>query len=141
MDFHALWAKIKEDMTDNAIPGDKREHPRFRVEGTTTVMGKPGFLASLGFGPIKHPVVNISQGGAMVRVSKEFPVDSVHELRIEIPKYQEVVETVGEIRWCAQSARNASDFFVGIRFIDLPTADQQKLAGLYERTSSTDPGR
>jgi len=128
-------------MTDNATPGDKREHPRFKVEGTTTVLGKPGFLASLGFGPIKHPVVNISQGGAMVRVGKQFLVDSLHELRIEIPKYQEVLETVGEVRWCAQSAKNASDFYVGIRFVDLPAADQEKIAGLYSKSASPDPGR
>ena len=128
-------------MTDNVIPGDKREHPRFQVEGTTTVLGRPGFLASLGIGPIKHPVVNLSQGGAMVRVGKQFPVESRHEIRIEIPKFQEVVEVVGEVRWCAQSAKNASDFYVGIRFVDLPPADQQKLAGLYARSASPDTGR
>ena len=128
-------------MTDNVIPGDKREHPRFKVEGTTTVLGKPGFLASLGIGPIKHPVINISQGGAMVRVGKQFLVESLHELRIEIPKFQEIVETVGEVRWCAQSTRNASDYYVGIRFVDLPAADQQKLAGLCARASTPDTGR
>ena len=117
------------------VSGDKREHPRFIVEGTTTVLGKPGFLSSLGFGPIKHTVVNLSQGGALGRVGKSFPVESLHELRIEIPKFQEVVETVGEVRWCAQSTKNASDFYVGIRFVDLPAADREKLAGLYARST------
>jgi hypothetical protein len=119
-------------------PGDKREHPRFIVEGTTTVLGKPGFLASLGFGPIRHPVINLSQGGAMVRVGRQFSVESRHEVRIEIPKCQEVVETVGEIRWCAQSAKNDSDYYVGIRFVDLPAAEQQKLAGMCALFTSGD---
>lgn len=133
-------------MTDTAstpepgrLPGDKRVHPRFQVEGATTVLGKPGFLASLGFGPIRHPVVNLSQGGALVRVGRNFPVQSLHELRIELPAYREVLETVGEVRWCAQSAKNASDFYVGIRFVDLPDHDQRKLAGICEKAAGKDP--
>jgi len=117
------------DVTSGSTP-DKREHPRFQVDGATTSLGKPGFLSSLGFGPIRHQVVNLSQGGAMVRVGKHFPVDSRHELRIELPTYREVVETIGEVRWCAQSVKNASDFYVGIRFVNLPEDDQRKLAGI-----------
>ena len=118
---------------DPAIPGDKRAHPRIRVEGATSMVGKPGILASLGFGPIRHPIVNISQGGALLRLGKGFPVGSRHELFIEIPNYQTVVETLGEVRWCAQSAKNSSDFFVGIQFVDLPPADRQKIAGITEK--------
>ena len=114
-------------------PKDKREHPRFKVEGATTVVGRPGFLASLGIGPIKHSVVNLSQGGAMVRVGKSLPVGSRHELHIEIPKVNEVIETVGEIRWCAQSARKESDYYVGFHFVDLPPAERNKLGGMTAR--------
>jgi hypothetical protein len=129
-------------MTESTPEGtaeDKREHPRFHVEGATTSLGKPGFLSSLGFGPIRHQVVNLSQGGALVRVGKQFPIDSRHELRIEIPTYREIVETVGEVRWCAQSAKNASDYYVGIQFVDLPPEDQRKLAGLYTKATRKDP--
>jgi hypothetical protein len=127
-------------MTDTATgSNDKREHPRFQVEGATTSLGKPGFLSSLGFGPIRHQVVNLSQGGALVRVGKEFPVESRHELRIELPTYREIVETLGEIRWCAQSAKNASDYYVGIQFVDLPAEDRQKLAGIYTKATRKDP--
>jgi hypothetical protein len=112
---------------------DKREHPRFKVEGATTVVGKPGFLASLGIGPIRHSVVNLSQGGAMVRVGKSFPIGSLHELQIVIPKANEVIETVGEIRWCAQSARKDSDFYVGFRFVELGPAERSKLSGVSQR--------
>jgi len=119
------------DVTSGSTPpADKREHPRFQVDGATTSLGKPGFLSSLGFGPIRHQVVNLSQGGAMVRVGKHFPVESRHELRIELPSIREIVETIGEVRWCAQSVKNASDFYVGIRFVDLPEDDQRKLAGI-----------
>lgn len=112
---------------------EKRQFPRYKVEGATTVLGKPGILQSLGFGPIRHPIVNLSQGGAMVRLSKGFPVGSRHELRIEIPKVGEVVETWGEIRWCAQSAKNPADYYVGVEFVDVPADERRKLAGLHDR--------
>ncbi len=119
-------------------PGDKRQHPRFKVEGATTALGRPGFLATLGFGPIRYSVINLSQEGAMVRIGKRYPVGSRHEMQIEIPKCKETIETVGEIRWCAQSARNESDFYAGIQFVDLPAAERRKLAGMTELYSSTD---
>ena len=125
--------------TPERSPGDKREYPRFQVEGATTSLGKPGFLTSLGFGPIRHQVVNLSEGGAMVRVGKNIPIESRHELRIEIPTYRETLETVGEVRWCAQSAKNKSDFYVGIQFVDLPEEDQRKLAVIYARATRKDP--
>jgi hypothetical protein len=124
------------DTRPEPAPKDKREHPRFKVEGATTSVGKPGFLASLGIGPIRHSVVNLSQGGAMVRVGKSLPIGSRHELQIEIPRSNEVIETVGEIRWCAQSARKDSDFYVGFRFVDLTPAEQSKLNGMTERLGS-----
>jgi len=43
---------VTSGSTPEQPPGDKREHPRFQVDGATTSLGKPGFLASLGFGPI-----------------------------------------------------------------------------------------
>jgi hypothetical protein len=123
-----------------AIPvsTDKREHPRFKVEGTTTSVGKPGILASLGLGPIRHQVLNLSQGGAMIRLGKRLPVESRHELRIEIPKCKEVIAAVGEIRWCLASAKNERDIYVGVRFVDLPSAERRKLAGMYELFTSAE---
>jgi len=117
---------------------DKREHARFKVEGATASVGKPGFLASLGLGPIRHSVVNLSQGGAMIRLGKRVPVNSRHELRIEVPKCKEVIETVGEIRWCLPSAKKESDIYVGVRFVDLAPAERRKLAGMYELFTSAE---
>jgi hypothetical protein len=96
------------------------------------VLGEPGLLTSLGLGLIRHPVINLSQGGAMVRVARHLPVDSRHPLRIEIPRLNEVIETVGEVRWCGESARRESEIYVGIRFVNLPAADRGKLAGMYD---------
>jgi hypothetical protein len=57
-------------------------------------------------------------------------------LRIEIPRLKEVIETVGEVRWCGESAKRESEIYVGIRFVNLPPADRRKLAGIYELFTS-----
>jgi PilZ domain len=131
---------VQKAPSDKAIPvsTDKREHPRFKVEGSTASVGKPGFLATLGLGPIRHAVINLSQGGAMIRLGKRLPIESRHELRIEIPKCKEVIVAVGEIRWCLASAKNERDLYAGLRFVDLPAAERRKLAGMYELFTSAE---
>jgi hypothetical protein len=117
---------------------EKREHPRFKAEGASASVGKPGFLASLGLGPIRHSVLNLSQGGVMIRLGKRLPVESRHELRLEIPKCREVIQAVGEIRWCLASAKDERDIYVGLRFVDLPAAERRKIAGMYELFTSAE---
>jgi PilZ domain-containing protein len=119
---------VQKAPSERAIPaaqGDKREHARFKVEGATTTVGKPGFLADLGFGPPRHQVINLSQGGAMIRLGKRVPVESRHELRIEV-------------RWCLASAKSEFDIYVGVRFVDLPASERRKIAGMYELFTSAE---
>ena len=133
-------APAQKAPSEKAIPaaaaGEKREHPRFKVEGATAVVGKAGFLGGL-LGAKKNPVHNLSQGGAMIRLTKRLPVGSKHDLRIEIPRYKEVFEAVGEIRWCLESAKN-SDIYAGFRFVDLDAGDQRKIAGMYQLFNSVE---
>ena len=134
-------APVQKAPSERAIPAappDKRQHPRFKVEGTTASVGKPGLLATLGLGPRKHPVINLSQGGAMIRLGKRHEVGSRLDLRIDVPKYKEVIEAVGEVRWCAASAKSESDIYVGVRFVDLPPAERRKLAGMCEMFTSAE---
>lgn len=135
-------APLPKPPSDRSFPAasnvDKRQYPRFKVDDATAVLGKPGLLASLGLGPIRHSVINLSQGGAMVRFAKSLAVDSRHELRIEIPKYREVIEAVGEIRWCGESVKRKSEFYLGIQFVDLPAAELRKLSSMYEWVSSAE---
>ena len=132
----AQKAPSERAMPSAAAPNEKREHPRFKVEGASAVVGKSGILGGL-LGPKKHQVVNLSQGGAMICISKRLPVGSKQDLRIEIPKYKEVIEAAGEIRWCLESAKN-KDIYIGIRFVDLDPSDRRKLAGMYELFNSVE---
>jgi hypothetical protein len=117
-----------------AASNEKREHPRFKVEGASAVVGNAGFLGGL-LGARKHRLVNLSQGGAMIQVNKRLPVGSKHDLRLEIPKYKEVIKAVGEVRWCLESAKN-SDVYMGVRFVDLDAGERRKIAGMCELVNS-----
>ncbi len=123
-----------EKSIPSAVPNDKREHPRFKAEGASAVVGKAGFLGGL-LGAKKHPVVNLSQGGAMIQINKRLPIGSKHDLQIDIPKYKEVIKAVGEVRWCLESAKN-SDVYMGVRFVDLDPSERRKIAGMCELVNS-----
>src|SRR5712675_1733658 len=86
--------------TDRAIPAaleraEQRGHPRFKIEGATALLGKGGFLSSLGLGFGKKPLVNLSQGGVLVLAGKSFPEGTRLRVRIEVPNPADVVEGEG----------------------------------------------
>ena len=111
---------------------EQREHPRFKIEGATAVLGKGGFLSSLGFDPKKNAIVNLSKGGIVVLVGKRVPPDTRVHVRIEISKPADVVESEGLVRWCGQSAKSDAQFYVGIRFERLDPLSQKKIALMRE---------
>jgi len=74
----------------------------------------------------------------MIRLGKRLPVESQHELRIEVPKYREVIEGTGEIRWCLESAKNAKDIYVGVMFVDLAATEIRKITRMYELFTSAE---
>jgi hypothetical protein len=117
---------------------EQRMHPRFKVEGATAILGKGRLLLSLGLGPRKSAVVNLSQGGVLVKSTKSFPVETRLRVRIEIPKPEDVLECDGEVRWCAQSAKNDACFYVGIRFERLDPLLEKKIGQMREWFTSVE---
>jgi len=95
---------------------EQREHPRFRLEDGIAILAKGGLLSGLGLGKVRAPVVNLSQGGVLLLAAKSIPVETKLRVRIEIPKPADIIESEASVRWCAQSARNNAQFYVGLRF-------------------------
>jgi hypothetical protein len=111
--------------TDQA---EQREHPRFKPEDAVAIVAKGGLLSSLGLGKVRVPVVNLSQGGVLLLVAKSIPVETRLRVRIEIPKPADIVESQASVRWCAQSAKNNAQFYVGLRFEKPDPQMQRKIA-------------
>ncbi|HEX7897649.1 MAG TPA: PilZ domain-containing protein [Planctomycetota bacterium] len=117
---------------------EQRAHPRFKVDGATVSLAKPGFLATLGVGVKKEAVVNLSQGGLLVKSRKLLPVGARLLLKIEIPKWQDLIACEGEVRWCAESARDAKSFYAGLRFAGLNPGDARRIEQMRELSRSAE---
>jgi hypothetical protein len=107
-----------------------RRHTRFKTEEASAQITTKGLLATLGIARKNQAraTVNLSEGGILVRAQSKLKAGSRVKVKIEVEKYNDVIECEGEVCWCYQSARDASDFYAGIRFVDLPPA-QSALIG------------
>jgi len=121
-----------------AVAHEKREHPRFKVEDATAILGKEGLLAGLGLPFGKRRVYNLSQGGAMIHAGKALSVGSRHPIKIEIPKFKEVIQGEVEVRWCAESAKKEKDFIVGVMFVQLSPKERRKISGMQDLLTSAE---
>jgi len=117
---------------------EQRGRPRFRLEGALVALGKPGMLASLGLGLKKEEVVNLSQSGVLVVGRAKFEAGAKVRLRLDVPKWKDRIECDGVVRWCAQSARNDKEFYIGLRFVGLPAADEKRIGQMHELSKSVE---
>jgi hypothetical protein len=108
---------------------DLRQHPRFRIEDAKTELYLKGFLTKMGIGRKNEArvAVNLSEGGILVSTHGKLIPGAKVQLRIEMEKYKDVIETEGEVRWCYVSARNASEYYTGIQFVKLAPVHLAKI--------------
>ncbi len=106
-----------------------RRNPRFRVEDTKTEMYLQGFLTRIGIGRTNEArvAVNLSEGGILISTRGKLAPGTKVQLRLEMEKFKDIIEAEGEVRWCYVSARNASEYYTGIRFLKLAPADVSKI--------------
>jgi Tfp pilus assembly protein PilZ len=100
---------------------DLRKHPRFRVEDAKTEVYLKGFLAKIGLNRKNEArvAVNLSEGGLLVVTHRKLAPGAKVLLRIEMEKFKDIIDAEGEVRWCGASAKDKSDYYVGISFVKL----------------------
>src|SRR5258708_1729008 len=108
---------------------DLRQHPRFRIEEAKTEIYLKGFLAKMGIGRKNEArvAVNLSEGGLLVSTHGKLSPGAKVQLRIEMEKFKDVIETEGEVRWCYVSARNSTEYYTGIQFVKMAPAHLAKI--------------
>lgn len=111
---------------------ERRKHARFKPEGVTARFAKGGFLAKVGLGTIQARVFNISEGGVLLLGKMRFSEGAQIALRIEIPSHQDEIVCDAHVRWCSQSAKSESEFYVGLAFVGLKAVDEKKIAKMRE---------
>jgi len=107
-----------------------RRHVRFVPERAVAQLYPKGLLTTIGIGrdTQERMVVNLSESGALIVLDAKLPIGTKVQVRIEMEQYKDVIETEGEIRWCYQSARDATAFYAGVMFKNL-TASQASRIG------------
>jgi len=103
---------------------EQRRNPRFKTdEATVHLYIKKGLLTTLGIGRRNEAraAVNLSEGGILLATGTKLVQGTKVQVRIEIDKFNDVIETEGVIAWCFQSARDTS-YYAGIEFRNLPAA-------------------
>ena len=109
---------------------ERRKYPRFALDEVTAMVTLGGFLRVLGLGKGKNvsPVIELSEGGVrLVTQARIVPKTRIH-LKIEIPKYRDVIECAGEVRWSLPSAKKTGEFYTAAMFVGLPPPDAKKIA-------------
>ena len=105
---------------------------RFPVDGTAAQVYARGWLSALGIGRSNQALaaVNLSEGGVLVRTTGRFKSGTRVQVRLEIEKFNDVIEAEGVVCWCFQSAQDSSEHFAGIRFTRIAGPAASKIASL-----------
>lgn len=112
---------------------ENRRHPRFRVEGARVRLYREGFLTALGLVRSNkgRTVLDLSEGGARVLLTEHLAPRTKVRLRIEMERYQDTLEAVGEVRWCVPRGKPPT-FQAGIQFTEIGPAVRRKIAHMHE---------
>jgi len=120
-------------MTSGKKGAELRTDTRFQVgDIAIPVVYEQGLLSSLGIGRVNQArsAVNLSEGGVLVRTHDQMKSGTKVKVRLEIEKFDDVIEAEGVVRWCFQSAKEQSNFYAGIRFTSMPPTLAAKIAKL-----------
>ena len=121
-------------MTSSGKKGaELRTSDRFHVgDIAIPVVYEQGLLSSLGIGRVNQArsAVNLSEGGVLVRTHDQLKSGTKVKVRLEIEKFNDVIEAEGVVRWCFQSAKEEMNFYAGIRFTNMPPMLASKIAKL-----------
>ena len=109
-----------------------RSSQRFRVDGIVPTVYEKSLLSTMGVGRKNQAraAINLSEGGILIRVHDRLKIGTSVRVRLEIEKFNDVIEADGVVRWCFQSASDATDFYAGLQFMKLPTSIVNKIARL-----------
>ena len=116
--------------SDHKLPADRaqdlRSHMRFPIDAAVVRLTKNGLLASIRANK-SQGAVNLSEGGILIRTRERIAEGTKVRITLDLEQFDDHLVTVGDVRWCGQSARGKDGFFVGIQFQGLPPDDVKKI--------------
>jgi hypothetical protein len=111
-----------------------RRHLRFRIDDASAKLYVKGFLTSIGLGRVNkaRAAINLSEGGTLLLAYEKVPIGTKVVVRIEMERFEDVIDVEGIVRWCQQSGRSDKDWYAGIEFKGLTSGDAKKIVSMRE---------
>jgi hypothetical protein len=110
-------------------PSERRHHPRFGVDGAPALL-RPRGIVHLFFkrDNIGRATLDLSEGGARLLALRRLQPGSPVHVKILFGKFQDEIDSDGEIRWCRQKSPAGDDFLLGLMFKDRDPERDRKIA-------------
>jgi hypothetical protein len=109
---------------------NRRGHARFEVDDARCSLYREGLLSFIGVGGkenMARTALDVSEGGVRLLVHERIAPGTKVRIKIRVEKYDDEIEAPGIVRWCYQCGRNRNDYFAGVQFLDLDSAQAKKL--------------
>ena len=71
--------------------------------------------------------LDLSEGGALIRVAREFRIDEIIDMNVYLPLYAEPISAKGKVLRVSPSEEDKTYFETGVEFINLSLTDKEKL--------------
>lgn len=106
-----------------------RKHVRFEVDDAQPLVYVKGFLnlVGLGKGNKALDVMNLSEGGVLLKSLEKVAKGSKVHVRLKLEKYQDVFHADGIVRWCVLNPYAPVEYFMGVEFVKMKDAQAKKL--------------
>jgi hypothetical protein len=117
---------------DDPKHAELRSSVRFKVEDVQALVFEKGLLTQLGIGIQNRAkeAINLSTGGILVRMGDRMKRGTKVGVRLEVEKFDDVIEAEGVVRWCFQAAQDTRNFYAGIQFTKIAPLMSAKIARL-----------
>lgn len=119
----AVTVDPHEDEVSIALPDiDRRKYFRFKLENVKLAFFRVGLLEKLGVSRnIGRALVDISEGGCSAIIVREVDAYASVRVQVEMPKFKQSLELLGEVRWCSKLSRDLWE--VGVVFTGMTPRD------------------
>ncbi len=106
-----------------------RKHVRFEIDEATPLVYVKGFLNLVGLGKSNKAldVMNLSEGGVLLKTLEKVPKGTKVHVRLKMEKYQDEFNADGVVRWCVLNPYAPVEYFMGVQFGALKEEQAKRL--------------
>jgi hypothetical protein len=145
-EFKKVTAPVPAPGTSPGIPNapsppttERRKHIRFEVEEAAARFHRRGITTFMGLSKLslEGTVIDLSEGGLRLLTDERILAGTRVHIQIKLARFQDLIESDAETRWCRQDSKKEDEFQVGIMFTGLEPSQARKFAIMREYFTST----